>query len=268
MYQSLSDFGSAVKSGFRQYFNFSGRATPSEFWYFILFFFAAYLVVWVIDHLFLPPILTLGDLPGGTLLPGGYIDEQVGLAVLAYRPLMAIPTLAVTVRRLHDVGKNNLLQFGRMIGLDFITNNFDRFPVVWDNTGNPGNVMFYGNVEEDGVVTELANRIVAIDNMTSCISKTKFKKEYDKTRPDRPKIVVLQEPPDIEAPTTPTDDWTSEKPEGPTLPEKDLIDIDDRTDDPEGTPGGGGGAGDIDFDIPEDPTAKDFPGGDDDDGGG
>ncbi len=80
---------------------------------------------------------------------------------------------------LHDVGKNNLLQFGRMIGLDFITNNFDRFPVVWDNTGNPGNVMFYGNVEEDGVVTELANRIVAIDNMTSCISKTKFKKEYD-----------------------------------------------------------------------------------------
>ena len=106
MYQSLSDFGSAVQSGFRQYFNFSGRATPSEFWYFVLFFFVAYLVVWVIDHLFLPPILTLGDLPGGTLLPGGYIDEQVGLAVLAYRPLMAIPTLTVTVRRLHDVGKN------------------------------------------------------------------------------------------------------------------------------------------------------------------
>ncbi len=106
MHQSLSDFGSAIQSGFRQYFNFSGRATPSEFWYFVLFFFVAYLVVWVIDHLFLPPILTLGDLPGGTLLPGGYIDDQVGLAVLAYRPLMAIPTLAVTVRRLHDVGKN------------------------------------------------------------------------------------------------------------------------------------------------------------------
>lgn len=52
------------------------------------------------------PMLTLKDLPGGSFLPGGYIDEKVGLAVLAYRPLMAIPTLAVTVRRLHDVGKN------------------------------------------------------------------------------------------------------------------------------------------------------------------
>jgi hypothetical protein len=80
---------------------------------------------------------------------------------------------------IHEVGKDNLFQFGRMIGLDFITNNFDRFPVVWDNKGNPGNVMFYGNTEEDGVVKEFANRIVAIDNMTSCISKTKYKKEYD-----------------------------------------------------------------------------------------
>ena len=62
-----------------------------------------------------------------------------------------------------------------MIGLDFITNNFDRFPVVWNNNGNPGNVMFYGNMEEDGVAEEVANRIVAIDNMTSCISRSKFK---------------------------------------------------------------------------------------------
>ena len=82
-------------------------------------------------------------------------------------------------RSLHDVGRNNLLQFGRMIGLDFITNNFDRFPVVWNNNGNPGNVMFYGNMEEDGVAEEVANRIVAIDNMTSCISRSKFKAEYD-----------------------------------------------------------------------------------------
>ena len=82
-------------------------------------------------------------------------------------------------RSLHDVGRNNLLQFGRMIGLDFITNNFDRFPVVWNNNGNPGNVMFYGNTEEDGVAEEVANRIVAIDNMTSCISRSKFKAEYD-----------------------------------------------------------------------------------------
>ena len=34
-------------------------------------------------------------------------------------------------------------------------------------------------MEEDGVAEEVANRIVAIGNMTSCISRSKFKAEYD-----------------------------------------------------------------------------------------
>ena len=53
-----------------------------------------------------PPLATLQDLPFGRFYPAGYMDDQVGLAVLAYRPVMAIPTLSVTVRRLHDVGKS------------------------------------------------------------------------------------------------------------------------------------------------------------------
>jgi len=96
----------STRSGFRHYFNFNGRATVSEFWYFMLFFLLAYAVVWLIDHYFLPPLATLPDLPFGLFYPAGYMDDQVGLAVLAYRPVMAIPTLSVTVRRLHDVGKS------------------------------------------------------------------------------------------------------------------------------------------------------------------
>lgn len=73
---------------------------------FLVFFFVAYAVVWVLDELFLSSVLNLKDLPIGDWLPGGYIDPEVGLAVLLFRPIMAIPTLSVTVRRLNDVGKS------------------------------------------------------------------------------------------------------------------------------------------------------------------
>ena len=109
----------STRSGFRHYFNFNSRATVSEFWYFMLFFFLAYAAVGLLDHFFLPPLVTLKDMPFGHLLPLGYIDDQVGLAVLAYRPVMAIPTLSVTVRRLHDVGKSGwwcLLWFLPVVG--------------------------------------------------------------------------------------------------------------------------------------------------------
>ncbi len=102
--KSTMNLWEATASGFKRYFDFKGRATRSEFWYFLLFFILAYVVVWLIDHLFLPPILNLKDLPFGDLLPGGYVDNYVGITVLLYRPIMAIPTLSVTVRRLHDVG--------------------------------------------------------------------------------------------------------------------------------------------------------------------
>ena len=88
------NFWEATASGFKRYFDFKGRATRSEFWYFLLFFILAYVVVWLIDHLFLPPILNLKDLPFGDLLPGGYVDNYVGITVLLYRPVMAIPTLS------------------------------------------------------------------------------------------------------------------------------------------------------------------------------
>ena len=84
---------------------------------------------------------------------------------------------------LHTVGTENLLQLGRMVGLDFIMNNFDRFPVVWANNGNPDNVMFYGSCDGDdagdnALHARMMHRVVAIDNMASCISKEKFEKEY------------------------------------------------------------------------------------------
>ncbi len=91
---------------FRKYAVFSGRAAPSEFWYFFLFFFLAYGVVIAVDLVLVPPVVTLSELPGGHFLPLSYAQDEIGIPVLLYRPVMALPTAAVTARRLHDIGKS------------------------------------------------------------------------------------------------------------------------------------------------------------------
>ena len=96
----------AVRSGFVQYFNFRGRSTRTEFWYFMLGWILLYLIVAVIDQAALGPVLNLSDLPFYEFIPYSYVDQQVGWLTFLYRPLTAIPTIAVTVRRLHDAGKS------------------------------------------------------------------------------------------------------------------------------------------------------------------
>ena len=105
----MSEFFAAVSSGFWHYFNFRGRATKAEFWYFLLFWFLAYIVVVLLDEVALSPVVDLREFPGADFLPFAYLDPQIGLLTLLYRPLTAIPTLSVTVRRLHDVGKSGWL---------------------------------------------------------------------------------------------------------------------------------------------------------------
>lgn len=84
---------SAVRTCFRKYVQFSGRAPRAEFWYFILFMFLALLVLSVVD-------LTLfGEF---NALTGQYESNGVipGLFLLA----SFLPWLAVTWRRMHDSG--------------------------------------------------------------------------------------------------------------------------------------------------------------------
>jgi hypothetical protein len=50
-------FGQAVKLGFRNCFRFSGRASRSEFWYFILFYSILFYVLFIAIGLVLPLIL-------------------------------------------------------------------------------------------------------------------------------------------------------------------------------------------------------------------
>ncbi|HSO46122.1 MAG TPA: DUF805 domain-containing protein [Rhodoferax sp.] len=73
----------------KQYAVFKGRARRKEYWFFILF------------NLIASLLLTLVDFMTGSL------DAELGMGLLSglYSLAILIPSLAVTVRRLHDTGR-------------------------------------------------------------------------------------------------------------------------------------------------------------------
>jgi uncharacterized membrane protein YhaH (DUF805 family) len=83
----------------KQYANFSGRSRRKEFWMFTLFSFLISVVLAILDGL-------LGTRPSSSY-GTGLLGFLYGLAVL-------LPTLGVTVRRLHDTNRSG---FWVLIGL-------------------------------------------------------------------------------------------------------------------------------------------------------
>ena len=79
-----------------QYTDFKGRARRKEFWMFVLFNVIFSIVATVLDN-----VLGLTFSPE---MPYGYIYIVYGLAVI-------IPSIAVAVRRLHDMGKSGWWYF-------------------------------------------------------------------------------------------------------------------------------------------------------------
>ena len=80
----MMDPVTAVKTCFKKYFDFKGRARRSEFWWFVLF-------IVVVSS-------ALTFLAG--LIPAvGYVSLLFGLAVI-------VPELSALTRRLHDVGRS------------------------------------------------------------------------------------------------------------------------------------------------------------------
>ena len=104
--KAFRDFLAATTRCFRLYAVFRGRAGRKEFWYFLLFFFVGYVVVIVLDPWIDAPVVRLSTLPGGASLPLAHVLDDVGLIILLYRPVLFLPSAAVSVRRLHDIGKN------------------------------------------------------------------------------------------------------------------------------------------------------------------
>jgi len=74
----------------RNYANFDGRARRSEYWYFFLFN--------VIISIVLEIVVVFSGLTVG--------DEEIGILGTIYSLAIFIPSLAVGIRRMHDVGKS------------------------------------------------------------------------------------------------------------------------------------------------------------------
>jgi len=79
-----------------KYAMFEGRASRSEFWYYTLFYFIISFTAGMIDVFLINPMLGMPVSQAGT---GGLLQFAVALALL-------VPTLAISVRRLHDIGKS------------------------------------------------------------------------------------------------------------------------------------------------------------------
>lgn len=84
-------FLDSVKTCLSKYVRFSGRASRSEYWWFILFVFVASTVFGMVDNV----LFGVGPTAGGS---NGPLQSLFGLA-------MFLPMLAAGWRRMHDTGR-------------------------------------------------------------------------------------------------------------------------------------------------------------------
>jgi uncharacterized membrane protein YhaH (DUF805 family) len=91
-------FGEAIKSFFTKYVTFSGRARRSEYWYSVLF---TTLVSTVIMIIWPGSVDYIGEI---AVQRASGISDLWSLAIF-------LPSLAITWRRLHDIGRKGTYFF-------------------------------------------------------------------------------------------------------------------------------------------------------------
>lgn len=87
-------FIDAIKSYFKNYANFKGRARRSEFWWTVLF---TFLVSTLLSIVFPGSMMDLGN---------GVVIQQSHPIVSLWSLATLVPSLAIAWRRLHDVSKS------------------------------------------------------------------------------------------------------------------------------------------------------------------
>ena len=101
------NFIQSIRTCMRKYVNFSGRATRSEFWWFYLFTVLVNLVATSQASSFVPTLLDGQDM---TENESSYFLNNFFFLYLSTITslILLLPSLAVAVRRLHDVGRSGL----------------------------------------------------------------------------------------------------------------------------------------------------------------
>tara|TARA_B100000676_G_C17294857_1_gene444224 strand:+ start:127 stop:498 length:372 start_codon:yes stop_codon:yes gene_type:complete len=87
------NFQTSIKTCFNKFAVFSGRASRSEFWFFVLFGCLGGIITVIIDVMIL-----------------GYPYEENGPINLIFSVALIIPSISVAARRLHDINKSGWWQ--------------------------------------------------------------------------------------------------------------------------------------------------------------
>jgi uncharacterized membrane protein YhaH (DUF805 family) len=80
------DFWQAIASGFKNYVGFSGRACRSEYWYWVLAMIIGGIITGIIDY-------------------AAFGDSEYGPVNAIFSLATFLPSLAVSIRRLHDIDR-------------------------------------------------------------------------------------------------------------------------------------------------------------------
>ena len=131
-------FGQAIQSGFKNYARFEGRATPSEYWWFVLF----YILIIFGTSLVGGVVAGLLGRHGGEVVSGVF-----ALLFVVILLGLILPMLAVTIRRLHDTNHS-----GAWLLLHFVPFGGIVLLVWYCTSGTPGPNK-YGNRD----VVDIAN---------------------------------------------------------------------------------------------------------------
>lgn len=119
---------SAFMTALRSYAVFSGRSRRSEYWYFGLFYLIFYVALAIVDGMI------------------GSFDAKAGIGLCSgvWALAMLVPSLAVSVRRLHDTGRTGwwlLIGVVPLIGAIVLI-------VFFAQDGQPGSNRFGRNPKE------------------------------------------------------------------------------------------------------------------------
>lgn len=96
-----ASFTDAVKLFFTRYFDFRGRSRRKEYWYPVLFNTLVYMALNILSIIFI--VLAARSNSGNVFAA---ISLILSIVVLIYAIAIIIPSIAVQVRRLHDIGKS------------------------------------------------------------------------------------------------------------------------------------------------------------------
>ncbi len=99
------EFGEAIKSFFNRYVDFQGRSSRSEFW-------------WVQLFLFIVGF-GAGFLAGFFIFISPVITQLFYVILLLFQLGVLIPSIALSVRRLHDTGRSGFFMLMPLAALPF-----------------------------------------------------------------------------------------------------------------------------------------------------